>query len=149
MSETKKVESVVESLFANVVENQSDWHFRSILADWYDDHNVYGEAECYRWMVTNRKRPYNGSPPNASWFNDQTVAPGLGDSESDIPEEVYKVLDGGKVTANHRTYPSIEEAEKAFLIAFLKARKEGWDGTIKPRKEEAKVKEDQQPESDE
>lgn len=100
--------------------------FRNLLADWFDDNNLPDEAECLRWMLEHQKRPYHGSSPQASWFNKDTISPGLGDPESDVPGGVYQHLEGGKVTANHRTFDTLEAAEKAFLAAWVKARKGGW-----------------------
>lgn len=96
---------------------------RNVLADWCQDENLAVECECLNWMSRTGKRPYT-TDKSAAWFNSATVAPGLGDLDSDVPGEVYKRLDGGKEVANHKDYPSQQEAELAFLAAWKKARTE-------------------------
>jgi uncharacterized protein (TIGR02996 family) len=118
--------SVRDQLLDDLVRAPDDWKLRGVLADWFEDNNHVAEAECLRWMIKNQKRPYHGSSPQASWFNADTVGPGLGDPESDVPGPVYELLAGGKVTANHRTFDDLKAAEEAFLAAWVKARKKGW-----------------------
>jgi hypothetical protein len=118
--------SVRDQLLDDLCRAPDDWKLRGVLADWFEDNNHAPEAECLYWMIKNKKRPYHGSSPQASWFNADKVGPGLGDPESDVPGAVYDLLEGGKVTANHRTFDDLKAAEEAFLAAFVKARKKGW-----------------------
>src|SRR5262249_18385246 len=76
------------------------------------------------------------SSPSASWFNADTVSPGLGDPESDVPGALFELLDGGKQTANHKTFADLKSAEEAFLAAWVKARKGGWKPVGKADAEE-------------
>jgi hypothetical protein len=98
---------------------------RSMLADWCEDHHRHPEAECLRWAVKNGKRCYSDGGQGA-WFNAKTIAPGMGDPESDLPEELYKQLEGGATTANHMNFESAELAERKLLSAWAKAREAGW-----------------------
>jgi hypothetical protein len=103
-----------------------------IAGDWLDDNERLAEAEAYRYLVLNDKRPYTN--PNsqsgtekkenkaASWFNKATVGPGLGSEESDLPAELYAHLQGGKETANHKSYDDIRAAVDAFVAAYT-----AWD----------------------
>ena len=121
------IEDYMSALYSDVEKNPDDWVVRSIFADWCED-NGRGEAECVRWLVDNRKRPYlmPGTGTTATWFNARAVEPGLGDPESDIPEELYKALSGGEEQANHRTFRSLKEAEKALWDAWVRIRAGGW-----------------------
>jgi len=129
--------SVRDQLLDDLVRKPEDWKLRGVLADWFDDNNHPEEAACLRWMITHQKRPYHGSSPSASWFNADTVSPGLGDPESDVPGALFELLDGGKQTANHKTFADLKSAEEAFLVAWLKARKGGWKPAGKAAPEES------------
>jgi hypothetical protein len=124
----KPATSVVDQLLDDLSRAPEDWKLRGVVADWYEDNDRSEEAAALRWMIKNKKRPYHGSASSATWFNLDTVSAGLGDPESDIPGAVFKHLEGGKAVANHMTFPSLREAEEAFLAGWVKARKQGWKG---------------------
>src|SRR5262249_35900394 len=132
--------SVRDQLLDDLCRKPEDWKLRNVLADWYEDNNHPEEAACLRWMLENKKRPYHGSSPSASWFNADTVSPGLGDPESDVPGALFELLEGGKQTANHKTFADLKSAEEAFVAAWLKARKGGWKPAGKAEPEEPPVK---------
>jgi hypothetical protein len=85
-------------------------------------------------MGQNTKRPYikPDSSPGGVWFNAATVAENLGDCESDLPENLFKALEGGKEVANHKVYPSVKEAEESFYAAWKKC---GGEVIETPKKE--------------
>ena len=118
--------STREQLLEDLCREPEDWKLRGVLADWYDDNDQADPAACLRWMIRHKKRPYHGARQGATWFNANTVAPGLGDPESDIPEELFRLLEGGKEVANHKSFPSLREAEEALLSAWAQAQQTGW-----------------------
>src|SRR5262249_10285836 len=73
-------DQLLDDLCAAVSKEKSDdpaavaeaWKLRNLLADWFEDNNHHEEAACLRWMLENKKRPYHGSSPSASWFNEDT-----------------------------------------------------------------------------
>lgn len=61
------------------------------------------------------------------WFNEKPLQQlDLGDESSDLPEAIYIHL-SGEVIANHKVYSSHEEAERAFLEAWVKAIELGFE----------------------
>jgi uncharacterized protein (TIGR02996 family) len=118
--------SIHQQLLADVAAAPEDWKLREVLADWYEDNSQPHCAECLRWMVRHKKRPYVGSQARATWFNADTISTGLGDPESDVPGPVYDRLEGGKQVANHKTFKSTRDAEEAFHQAWAGARQGGW-----------------------
>jgi uncharacterized protein (TIGR02996 family) len=116
----------LESFLEGLAQTPDDWDLRRVVADWCEENGQSGRADCLRWMSRQKKRPYQGSSGSASWFNAETIDPGLGDPESDIPGAVYGVLEGGTESANHKTFPSLRAAEEAFHAAFQAARAKGW-----------------------
>jgi hypothetical protein len=117
---------MLETFFADLEKNPEDWKVRGVLADWYEDSGRADLAGCLRWMVNHKKRPYHGSSKVFTWFNADTVEPGLGDPESDIPGAVYQLLSGGEESANHKAFPNLRAAEEAFQAAWSAARQQGW-----------------------
>lgn len=118
--------TIHSQLLTEVAADPEDWKLREVLADWFEDNSRPVCAECLRWMVRNKKRPYLGSADRASWFNAETIRSGLGDPASDIPGEVFKRLEGGKQIANHKKFESTRDAEEAFHKAWVSARQGGW-----------------------
>jgi hypothetical protein len=128
-----------------------DWEARSGLAQQaQSDGNAY-LAECLRWQIAHRKRPYHAESTTIySWrnadilsarsiqdaghdlmfpFNADTIfgGPGsLGDEESDLPGVLYSHLTGGNDVASHRQYPTLQLAEEALHAAWAAAREAGW-----------------------
>jgi hypothetical protein len=118
--------TILDQFLEELGQGPDDWKLRGIVADWAEDNNRPELAECLRWMVRLRKRPYHSTAGGATWFNVETIAEGLGDPESDIPAAVFAILEGGKEIANHKSFPSLRAAEEAFQAAWAKARAQGW-----------------------
>jgi len=118
--------SMLNQFLKDLGQAPDDWKLRSIVADWCEDNQETQRAECLRWMIKHKKRPYPSSAGKATWFNADKISPGLGDPESDIPEGLFKHLDGGNQAANHRTYGNFPESEEAIQQAWVKARAGGW-----------------------
>jgi uncharacterized protein (TIGR02996 family) len=114
--------STRDQLLDALCSEPNDWKLRGVLGDWYEDNNCPDEAACLRWMVEQHKRPYHGASRNATWFNADKVRKGLGDPESDLPDALFRLLEGGKEIANHKRFPSARAAEEALLAAWRKAR---------------------------
>lgn len=119
--------SVYLQLLKDIEDCPEDWGCRLILADWADWADYIDKrsmAECLRWMVRNHKRPYHSEPSPAAetwtWFNADTIAEGLSDPLSDIPGELYRVLEGGKEIAHHKVFATSLEAEEAIYAAWTK-----------------------------
>jgi hypothetical protein len=118
--------SILDQFMKDLAGAPEDWSLRGVIADWAEDNNRPQLAECLRWMIRQHKRPYHGSSGGGTWFNEDTIAEGLGDPESDIPAEVFTRLEGGNEVANHKTFLTLRAAEESFQEAWLKARGEGW-----------------------
>jgi uncharacterized protein (TIGR02996 family) len=118
--------STRDELMEDLCRAPADWKMRGVLADWYEDNDQPEQAACLRWMIQHHKRPYHGAHRGATWFNADTIGQGLGDPESDIPGEVFRLLEGGKEVANHKSFTAVREAEEAILAAWSKARQAGW-----------------------
>jgi hypothetical protein len=118
--------TILEQFLNDLGTTPEDWNLRGVVADWAEDNNRPELAECLRWMIRQRKRPYHGASATGTWFNAETVSEGLGDPESDIPAAVYRSLEGGKEVANHKSFPSLRAAEESFQAAWAKARAGGW-----------------------
>jgi len=118
--------STREQLLADLCSAPENWELRGVLADWCEDNDLSEQAACLRWMIRHHKRPYHGTQQRATWFNADTIAPGLGDPESDLPGELFRLLEGGKEIANHKSYDTLREAEESLLAAWSKARQSGW-----------------------
>src|SRR5262245_29155310 len=106
-------EGTTDIFFEDLETKPDDWAVRSVFADWCEDNGQPELAECLRWMVRMRKRPYHGQDRWFTWFNADKISKGMGDQESDVPEPVYLKLEGGKESANHKTFGSLREAEAA------------------------------------
>jgi hypothetical protein len=113
---------MLETFYEDLNKNPEDWSLRAVVADWYEDNGQLEGAVAQRWMVENRKRPYHGSSGTFTWFNLDSIDPGLGDPESDIPGAIYQHLTGQE-TANHKTYDKLLEAETDFARALTISKK--------------------------
>lgn len=113
----------LKQMVAEIAKNPEDWTLRALTADALEDNHQYQEAEAMRYLAAEKKRPYGSdvNPTKRSWFK-ATEGSNLGDEASDLPEWLYAGLEGGKETANHKSYPSPEEAEWALLAAWKKAK---------------------------
>jgi hypothetical protein len=101
--------------------NPGDFITRSVFADWCEDNDEPELSECLRWMVKNNKRPYKAEGKNEfAWFNADSITGNLGDTESDIPGKLYTKIQGGKESANHKVFPSFEDAENGLYSAWKK-----------------------------
>ena len=118
--------SILDHFLEDLGSEPEDWKLRGLVADWAEDNNRPVLAECLRWMVQEKKRPYHGAAGDGTWFNAETVSPHLGDPESDIPAPVYVQLRGGQEVAHHTAFPTLRAAEEAFQAAWEKARAQGW-----------------------
>src|SRR5947208_9118 len=118
--------SILDQFLDDLAQNPDDRSLRGVVADWAEDNNRPDLAACLRWMIKHGKRPYHGSSGGATWFNAETVSPGLGDPESDIPAALYKQLQGGKEVANHKSFPTLRAAEESFQAAWSAARADVW-----------------------
>jgi uncharacterized protein (TIGR02996 family) len=117
---------MLDAFFKELAGNPNDWQVRGVFADWCEDNGRVELAECLRWMVRHKKRPYTGLGKSYTWFNADMVKPGLGDPESDIPGVLFDCLTGGHQACSHRAFPSLREAEEAFHAAWAQARTKGW-----------------------
>lgn len=122
--------SMIDAFLDDLSRTPDDWSLRGVFADWCEDNRQADTAACLRWMVAHHKRPYHGSSGRGTWFNADTIAPDLGDPESDIPGPLFDQLPGGKPVANHKAYPSFREAEVAFHQAWREARERGWNPEV-------------------
>src|SRR4051812_24233227 len=114
-------------LLDDLCRKPDDWTLREVLASWFEDNGLPEEAACLRWMLENKKWPYHGGPQSpATWFDADTISPGLGDPESDVPGAVFAYLEGGTQVRNHMTFADVKDAVEALLAAWVKARKAGW-----------------------
>jgi hypothetical protein len=117
---------VKAKLYDDVCAKVDDLSAHAILADWCEDNGLHDEADARRWLVAQGKRPYfSGNSTKCSWFNADTIGPGLQDEESDIPGWVFERLKGGKAVANHRTYDTSREAFDDILPPLQAWLKEG------------------------
>jgi uncharacterized protein (TIGR02996 family) len=118
--------TILETFLDDLGRAPEDWDLRGVAADWAEDNGRPELAECLRWMVRQKKRPYPGVPAPSSWFNGEKVDPELPDHESNLPAAVYERLEGGTEVANHKLFPSPRAAEEALYAAWARARAGGW-----------------------
>src|SRR5262245_21086062 len=104
--------SMLKQLLEDIARSPDDWSLRGVLADWCEDNQQPQRAECLRWMIRQKKRPHKASGGQASWFNADKVQPDLGEPESDLPDALFRRLEGGWQAANHRTYGDFLQAEE-------------------------------------
>ncbi len=115
--------TILDHFLQDLAKTPSDWDFLGLVADWAEDNDQPYLAECLRWMIRQRKRPNLDVSGTGTWFNAETIPEGLGDPESDVPAVLYKLLEGGNEIAHHKMFPTVREAEKALLMAWVKAPK--------------------------
>jgi uncharacterized protein (TIGR02996 family) len=120
--------SIRDQLLQDIADHPDDWSLRAIAADWAEDHGETNLAECLRWMIRHRKRPYRSARNLACWFDADRIDPGLGDPESDIPGQLFELLPFGEQQANHRIFINVRQAEEALYRAWHLARQSGWHG---------------------
>ena len=118
--------SMHEQFLADLLLTPDDRMLRGIYADWCEDNDLPEFAECLRWMAAQNKRPLRGSAGTGTWFDADTIVAGLGDEESDLPDALFRWIEGGVEFRNHRRFDSLPDAECAVLAAWGKARKAGW-----------------------
>jgi uncharacterized protein (TIGR02996 family) len=117
---------MLEQFLKDLAGAPDDWALRGVFADWAEDHARPELADCLRWMVRRRKRPYRASGQRGVWFDADFTPAGLGDPESNIPGALYGYLTGGSVVAHHRIYPTLTGAEEALFGAWARAWAAGW-----------------------
>lgn len=66
-----------------------DWTTRLVYADWLEEQGRYAEAECQRWMVRKKRKPFHFI--QWSW-SDKDKAVSADKSPSLLPGRVYKAL---------------------------------------------------------
>jgi uncharacterized protein (TIGR02996 family) len=118
----------LSALYDDLAADPGNPGLRKVLGDWLEDHDQPAAAECVRWTAANGKRPYPGSARSFVWFDAGKVDESLGDPESNLPAELFGLLEGGAAQASHRRYPSLREAEEALQAAWArkgKRRKRG------------------------
>jgi uncharacterized protein (TIGR02996 family) len=115
-----------DALYETLSRTPNDWATRAVLADWYEEQGQQPAADCLRWMVRRRKRPYR-SGATFHWFNADCVNTGT-DPESDVPGVLYRALRGREGFEKlFRDYDSLRGAEEDFHAAWARARDGGWD----------------------
>jgi hypothetical protein len=118
--------TTLQTLYAALHESPDDWQSRAILGDWFEEAGQQNFADCVRWMIDKRKRPYRSTTGTYHWFNAERVTT-ASDPESDIPEAVYKLLQGREgLETIFRDYKDLPGAEEDFYIAWQRARDRGW-----------------------
>jgi hypothetical protein len=119
--------TTLQMLYESLNQSPDDWQSRSILADWFEDAGQQAFADCVRWMVKRHKRPYRSTSGTYHWFNAARVTT-ESDPESDIPEVVYRLLQGREgLEMIFRDYEDLPRAEEDFYIAWQRARERGWN----------------------
>ena len=118
--------SMHDQFLADLLLTPDDRFLRGVYADWCEVNDLSETAECLRWMASANKRPMRGSTATGTWFNAQTIATGLGDEASDLPDGLYRCIEGGGEFCNHRTFDTLSNAERAIQLAWTKAKKAGW-----------------------
>jgi hypothetical protein len=115
-----------DSLYEGLTRAPNDWQLRAVLADWYEEAGQQHVADCLRWMVEHRKRPYRSTSGTYHWFNADRVTL-ASDPESDIPEAVYLQMQGGEgLETIFRDYGDLRSADEDFYRAWHQARQQGW-----------------------
>jgi hypothetical protein len=121
------LDTLYESL-AQCPNERPDWQARSILGDWYEEAGQQHAADCIRWMIRQKKRPYRSTTGTYHWFNAErgTTNPPQ-DPESDIPEAVYSKMQGREgLEKVFRDYDTLRAADEDFHAGWHKAREQGW-----------------------
>jgi hypothetical protein len=115
-----------DTLYATLGKDPNDWPTRSVLADCHEEAGRQQAAECVRWMVLARKRPYRAQAGTYHWFNAAEVTTGT-DPESDLPAALYSALRGREgYKGLFRDYPTLREADEDLYAAWDAARSRGW-----------------------
>ncbi len=104
-------------MLEDLYHNYTDFVLRSVVADWCEDNEKYKMAEFLRWMITEKKRPMD-EEGTFIWFNKDKILPGMYDEESDLPEALFLKLKVGVLSANHRSYKTVKEAEEDLYQAW-------------------------------
>ena len=85
-----------------------------------------------RWLEKEDRRPYCATKTEWMWFDAATVIQDMGDGQSDLPTEVWKVLTATG-QAGYKKYPSGMDALEGF-VADLAAHVVATGGWPKPAK---------------
>jgi hypothetical protein len=135
-----RVAAMLDVFYDELARKPDDWAVRGLLADWCEDNNLPQWAECLRWMIRHRKRPYRSSGRlGFTWFNaDKLPDVVKDDPESNIPGKVWDLLAHGQQAASHKSYPTLRAAEEDFYDAWAKARSGGWKPDGVPRRRGAR-----------
>lgn len=136
------IERQIDGMLEQLALTPEDWTLHSVLADALEDVGRSSDSDCIRWLGRNRKRPQKDGNVNFKWmwYDAGKIKADLGDSESNVPSELYAAMDG-KVVGNHKGYDSHRDAVAAVISAWGKAVAGGWepvdDPTPIPEKAEA------------
>jgi uncharacterized protein (TIGR02996 family) len=119
----------LDALLRALAADPADALTKLAIADLYEEHGNPGAAGAWRWLARTGKRPYSGGESNFLWFNRDTISTNLltVDPESNIPGAIYECLVAEALEANHKIFPTREQAHQAFLAAFQQAIEAGWE----------------------
>jgi hypothetical protein len=119
--------TTLDILYQGLDQAPNDWPARAVLADWFEEAGQQAIADCLRWMVAHRKRPYHSTGRGYHWFNAERVTT-PNDPESDIPEAIYQHMQGEEgLETIFRDYESLRQAEEDFYAAWQQALTGGWN----------------------
>lgn len=113
----------LEAIRQAVNENRMDWDRRRVYADALEEAGQHDAAVAQWWMASRRKRPCLTWRDLAAWFDGSRPHPDGLDPFSDLPEPLFRLLEGPEakeaVHVRFREYPSDAAAEDA-LAQVLK-----------------------------
>lgn len=120
-------EAILDKLCSRRPFEKNDWVLWMILADACDDEGRYDEAQCYRWMVKNHKRPYRTIITGGMychWYDENYA--GEIDRESDLPNSLFKLIEvpADKRFREYCSFDSAQDAVAALVMVFPRWIKE-------------------------
>jgi hypothetical protein len=118
--------TTLDTLYEGLARSADDWELRAVLADWFEEAGRQDVADCLRWMVKHRKRPYRSTSGAYHWFNVERVTT-ASDPASDIPAVVYRLMRGEEgLEMVFRDYDTLKLADEDFYAAWREAQRQGW-----------------------
>lgn len=100
------------------------------IADWYEDTGDHKHAQAYRWIADNQSRAFqNAAGSFAMYIKSAKLA---GDPRSDIPDEIFRLLQidkesplhenspNGAVEGTFRYYTTFAKSFEALVAAVIK-----------------------------
>lgn len=93
---------------------------RNVLADYLEECGFPEESACQRYLAKNNLRPYSSDKSDKAfiWFSVKVREDSIGDADSDLPDVLFDLLEGGTKIARHRVYKTAKEAEQAVVDAW-------------------------------